>query len=162
MELVARALAGAAGEATTEFTSAGTHGFTSAPVNDPMAEILHARDIDTTAFRSRPVTRQLIEEADLVLTAEAAHRSFILDETPGAFRKVFTIGQCVEALGHLEPQLRGHEVIEALGSRRGTADPALDVADPYGRGREAAATAAKKIDDLVGVVVDSLTRGGKI
>ena len=49
-------------------------------------------------FRSRPLTRQILEEADLVLTTEAAHRSFILDDHPQLFRKVYTLGQFAEAV----------------------------------------------------------------
>ena len=57
----------------------------------------------TRTFISRPLTRELVEEADLVLTAEAAHRAFILEDHPAAFRKVFTLGQFAESVGQPTP-----------------------------------------------------------
>jgi hypothetical protein len=91
-----------------------------------------------------------------MLTAEAAHRSYILEDHPGLFRKVFTLGQAAEAIGRLEPGLAPAEVVKRLGSARGNADPALDVPDPYRRGPEAAAAAAQHISRLLEVVLPAL------
>jgi len=155
MEVAARALVT---DGSVTFSSAGTHGFRDKPINPPMAAVLDRLGLDASDFRSRPLTRQMVEEADLVLTAEATHRSFILDESPEAFRKVFTLGQCAEAITRHDEELAPHDLLAALGERRGPADVALDVADPYGRGDVAAAEAGSKIDELLRVVVGSLTR----
>ncbi|GAA1476844.1 hypothetical protein GCM10009623_12900 [Nocardioides aestuarii] len=131
-----------------EFTSAGTHGFDAAPMDTPMASRLADRGLDGSDFRSRRVTSRLIADADLVLTAEAGHRSTILEENPEAVRKVFTLGQAarlVEEQGSLAPR----DLVAALAERRTAPDPADDVADPYGRGDEAAARAAVEIESLV-------------
>jgi sulfate adenylyltransferase len=153
MELTARSLAG---DARVSFASAGTHGFDASPMDDALVEVL-AQGMDASAFRSRPLTRELLEEADLVLTAESAHRSFILDDHPGLFRKVFTLGQAAEAVGRLEPGLTPAEVVARLGAARGSADPALDVPDPYRRGPEAAAAAAERITALLRALLPALT-----
>lgn len=155
MELVARRLAGP--DATVTFASAGTHGFKDHPMDEVMSGTLATRGAEVGDFASRAVTRQLVDEADLVLTAEAAHRTFILDEQPAAFRKVFTLGQFAEAVRAAGGGLQGRELVQAVGQRRGTADPALDVADPYRRGPEAAETAAAGIEELLRVVVPRLT-----
>jgi sulfate adenylyltransferase len=152
MELTARALAG---NARISFTSAGTHGFDASPMDDALVGVL-ADGVDATGFRSRPLTRELLAEADLVLTAEAAHRSFILDDQPELFRKVFTLGQAAEAVARLEPGLTPAEVVARLGAARGIADPALDVPDPYRRGPDAAAAAAQRITELLGAVLPAL------
>jgi sulfate adenylyltransferase len=107
------------------------------------------------SFRSRPVTRELIDSADLVLTAEAAHRARILEDVPSALRKVFTVGQ-FEAFAQQEPDLVGRELIEAAGRRRTAADPALDVVDPYRRGDVAAREAAGTMSRMLGVIVPQL------
>ena len=73
----------------------------------------------------------MVDEADLVLTAEAAHRTFILDDHPGSFRKVFTLGQFAEAVRVADPSLTGRDLLEVVGERRGAADASLDVDDPY-------------------------------
>lgn len=153
MELTARRLAGSG--AALRFSSAGTHGWDAKPMDATMVEVL-AEGVEAGGFRSRAVSRELLEEADLVLTAEAAHRSYLLEDHPGMFRKIFTLGQAAEAIGRLEPGLTPAEVVRRLGSARGNADPALDVPDPYRRGPEAAAAAAEHISRLLGVVLPAL------
>ena len=73
------------------FESAGTHGYAEAPVEAVMAAAL-PDGLDLTAFRSRPLTTEMLTSADLVLTMEAAHRDFILRDHPSLFSKVLTPG----------------------------------------------------------------------
>ncbi|WGL53067.1 adenylyl-sulfate kinase [Nocardioides sp. BP30] len=154
MELTARRLAGTAG---LEFSSAGTHGWDDKPMDAAMVQVL-GDGIEAGDFRSRAVSRDLLDRADLVLTAEAAQRSYLLQDHPDLFRKVFTLGQAAEAIGRLEPGLAPTEVVERLASARGHADPALDVPDPYRRGPEAAAAAAEHIGRLLATVLPALSR----
>ncbi|MCR6032188.1 adenylyl-sulfate kinase [Nocardioides sp. zg-579] len=154
MELLARRLAGT--DASVTFASAGTHGFRDHPMDEVMSATLAARGAEAAGFRSRAITRQMVDEADLVLTAEAAHRSFILDEQPAAFRKVFTLGQFAEAARAADPTLTGRALITTISGRRGAASPELDVADPYRLGPEAAERAAAGIEELLEVVVPRL------
>ncbi len=153
MELAARRMAGDG----IRFASAGTHGWVDHGVSPEMARPLAARGVDPTGFRSRRLTRRMVEDADLVLTAEASHRSFILDDSPAAFRKVVTLGQAGRAIGSLPGDLSPAQVLGALAEHRGPADPALDVADPYGRDADVADRAAERIDALLGVVLPALT-----
>ncbi|MSY84581.1 MAG: adenylyl-sulfate kinase [Actinobacteria bacterium] len=154
MELTARHLAG---DAAIEFRSAGTHGFPDHPMNPEMTVTLEPRGVTGhEAFRSRALTKDELDWADVVLTAEAEHRQFILDDHPADFRKVFTLGQFVESLaGHED--LHGRALLEAVGSRRTTASPDLDVADPYRRGPEAAERAAAHIESLLRAALAALT-----
>ena len=159
MELAARRLAGDSTMVT--FASAGTHGFDEHPMDVEMARALSEHGVeqpDLSAFLSRPLTRDLVAEADLVLTAEASHRQFILDDSPGAFRKVFTLGQAAEALTQVDETLAGADLLAALGANRGTADAALDVGDPYRRGPEAADQAAELIERRLQRIVGALIR----
>ena len=87
----------AEGPQDVEFSSAGTHARDGEPINPEMVAVLPA-DLDTSAFRSRRLTTALLEDADLVVTMEAAHRTFVLDDHPAMFRKVFTLGQLAKAL----------------------------------------------------------------
>lgn len=148
-----------AGDVSVEISSAGTHGFVGEPVDPPMAEELRARQVDPGGFRSRRLTMSMVERADLVLTAEVMHRQFILDERPELFRKVFTLGQMartLDAAGPLEAQ--GRDLVRGLRSSFQAAVPADDVADPYGRGREAASRTAAQLELLVQRVVPALAR----
>ncbi|WP_028644645.1 adenylyl-sulfate kinase [Nocardioides sp. URHA0020] len=150
MELAARRIAGPG--AGVAFSSAGTHGFRDSAMDSEMAALLDTDDRD--AFRSRPLTARLLGNADLVLTAEGTHRQFILDDHPGDFRKVFTLGQFAEIVRHSD--LHGRELVDFAGQHRGPADHALDVADPYRRGSEAARACAEHLDGLLETVVPAL------
>jgi sulfate adenylyltransferase len=160
MEITARHLAGP--DAPVEFSSAGTHGFREYPMDSVMAGALAERGLDADSFLSRPLTAALIEDADLVITAESSHRSFILDDHAAAFRKVYTLGQVAEVVRHAPPGRGGRDLLIALGERRGAGEPRLDVRDPYGRGAKAAEAAAQQIDELLRVVVPALARSRRL
>jgi sulfate adenylyltransferase len=160
MEVTARNLAGP--DATVEFSSAGTHGFREYPMDAVMAATLTERGLDATGFLSQPLTAALIEDADLVLTAEASHRAFILDDHAAAFRKVFTLGQVAEGVRNSPEDLGRDDLLRLLGDRRGASEPRFDVRDPYGRGSDAAEEAAQQIDELLRVVVPALVGSRRI
>ncbi|WP_307816447.1 arsenate reductase/protein-tyrosine-phosphatase family protein [Nocardioides limicola] len=147
MELYCSAQAG------LEVASAGTHGFHDQPVYRTVVDTLADLDIDASGFRSRRLTAEIVARADVVLTATTGHRTFILDEHPAEFRKVFTLGQFATQVGRTDADLTGHALIEHLGDRRGHADPADDIPDPYRRGRaaaqEAAALMTARIDQIL-------------
>ncbi|MBM9458377.1 adenylyl-sulfate kinase [Nocardioides sp. zg-536] len=157
MELRARSLAGDA--AKVSFTSAGTHGFTAHPVDATMGQVLRERGVGgelIEGFASRSVTRELIAGADLVLTAEASHRAYVLEEAPQSFRKVFTLGQFAASAARVDDALTGRRLVEAAGHRRAGAAPEHDVRDPYRRGKAAAEASADQIDRLLGEVLPRL------
>ena len=154
LELRARQLLGPG--SGVEVSSAGTRGFDAEPVSDTMEAEFARFGTDTTAFRSRLVTGDLIDQADVVLTAEAAHRTRLLEERPAAFRKVLTLGQFVASAREADPSLRGRELLAALASRRAPASLDQDIPDPYRRGREAAAAASATMEALLEVVVERL------
>lgn len=154
MELATRRLLG---DAAVTVSSAGTHGFTDRAMS---GEMIGGYEADAADFRSRRVTADLLADADVVLTAEAAHRSFLLGGHPGAFGKVFTLGQFAEAVtglrGASDGTPTGRALIETVGRRRSAADPRHDVADPYGRGPEVARACAARIDALLAIVIPAL------
>ncbi|GAW48469.1 MULTISPECIES: adenylyl-sulfate kinase [unclassified Nocardioides] len=161
MELSSRHLVGP--DAHVTFASSGTHGAAGSEMSPDMAATLASRGVTGGhSFRSRPFKTEQLLHADLVLTAENAHRTFILDDHPGAFRKVFTLGQFAEAVRNSATDVTGRDLLAAVGTRRGTADPSLDIPDPYGQGPEAAEAAASAIEDLLRVVLPALTGSRKI
>ncbi len=135
-----------------EFSSAGTHGFDAHPMDAVMSSTLDAAD---EGFRSRRLTRDIVEQADLVLTAESSHRAFVLEEHPQALRKVFTLGQFARA-AQAAPHLRGRELLAAAGERRTAPVPDDDIDDPYRRGDAAAEAAAGKMSTMLSVIVEAL------
>jgi sulfate adenylyltransferase len=154
LELRARQLLGPA--SGVEVSSAGTHGFDASPVSDTMAEEFTRHGTDVDGFRSRTATGEMVDAADLVLTAEAGHRTQLLEDRPAAVRKIYTLGQFVAGVRAMDPSLRGRELLEAVQSRRVPALPDDDVDDPYRRGPEAARRAAVTMEALLEVVVERL------
>lgn len=142
------------------FTSAGTHGFREQPVDGEMAAVLAERGVDVSSetFHSRRLTAEMVEEADLVLTAEASHRDVVLGEVPSAFRKVFTLGQFAETARRVDTDATGHDLIAAANQRRAAASDHSDIGDPFRKGRAAAEKCADQIDDLLGVILPRLGR----
>ena len=159
MQLIADHLAGGA----LEVSSAGTHGYDGHPMNTEMTGPLLARGVPAAgveSFASRPLTPDLVAEADLVLTAEEAHRRFVAEAQPGAARTVFTLGQFAAAVGDAG-DATGVDLVRAIGSRT-HGDRSHDLADPYRRGPEAAERCAQQIEQMLRVVVPVLTRSGRI
>ncbi len=152
MELTARAMAGH--RSGLVFSSAGTHGWSDHPMDQGMAKLLDG--ITPDGFVSRPLTQPLLEQADLVLTAESTHRSYILDDNPAMFRKVLSLGQAAAAIERSAPELSRTQLLERLAQSRGSAAASTDVADPYRRGPEAAADCAAHIRRLLEVVLPAL------
>ncbi len=149
MELLARDLAGA----DVEFSSAGTQGRRASPINSDMAATIPPGMGE--AFRSRHLTRAMLEESDLVLTAESSHRTHILEEHPQLHRRVFTLGQFAATIETI-PDLAGRALVAEAGMRRSAPRPADDVADPYRRGTAAAMEATGTITRMLGVIVPRL------
>lgn len=149
LELRARDLAGDAGATGLSFASAGVRAVDDTLVDPAMAVELAARGVGSDGFRSRRLTAAILRDADLVLTAEAAHRAAILDEHPAATRKVLTVGQADRALDRLDAGLPTHQVPAALVAARGGATADLDIVDPYRRGPEAAAACALILDTVL-------------
>lgn len=155
MELVARHRLGP--DSSVTVSSAGTHGFQDKPMDRTMATTLE--EVAHEDFRSRALTGAMIRDADLVLTADRAHRQFVLEEFPAAFRKVFTLGQFAEVVRRAREagdRSTGPELVRAAVGMTGIAQVDAEVADPFARGPVAARTCAREIDALLDVVVPAL------
>ena len=103
------------------------------------------------------VERDLAEPGPLAITMEAAHRTFILDDHPAMFRKVFTLGQLAKAVEQAPGGLGREALLAHLGATRRHADPALDVPDPYRRGIEAASGCVASLRELLRAVLPALS-----
>ena len=158
MELVARHLTT---PGDIEVSSAGTHGFVDHAIDDTLAAAL-PEGIAQAGFRSRRLSTEMLQQADLVLTAETAHRAFILQEHPSMFRKVFSLGQLAAAVAKSPGDLDPQALLDHVATQRGPDDADLDVADPYRRGPEAATAAVNQIEALLRAVLPRLVASGRI
>ncbi len=74
-----------------EVTSAGTGAWDGAPVSEGAYLVGLERGLDLSGHRARLLTRELVEEADLILTMARHHRARV-DELGGEGR-VFVLGE---------------------------------------------------------------------
>ncbi|EIV93315.1 protein-tyrosine-phosphatase [Frankia sp. QA3] len=151
----------AAADAAPVFHSAGVHAQPAAPMHPHAAALLRARGVDPGAFRTRPLTAELVGASDLVLSSTRAHRSAVVTLAPRALRRTFTVrefGRLTSAvrLADIPPgELRtaGEYLTEAAWRARaaGHIVPASvdDLTDPLEGGRDAFETCARMIDEAL-------------
>lgn len=136
-----------------EVSGAGVHARYGDPMDPQMAARLATRSQRPPVTSSRPVTAELLESADLVLTMGVAHRTALLDDHPRSARTIVTIGQFQAALAGIDPTSTGFAAIDAALGARGSARVKDDVRDPYGRGGRAARICADQLDRYLGAIV---------
>lgn len=135
--------------------SAGTWAYRGQRMYPEMAAEAEKRGAVPGGFRSHRLDRGRVEQSDLLLTAEEAHRSFVLEEWPRAFRRVVTLRQFAAAVSAADPDLG---LPELLAQARNIRFPGgnSDVIDPYERGPAASAACAADLDALLEVIVPRL------
>ncbi|MCM3925165.1 protein-tyrosine-phosphatase [Frankia sp. AiPs1] len=143
------------------FHSAGVYAEPGTPMHPHAAALLRARGVDPAAFRTRPLTAELIGASDLVLCATRRHRSAVVALAPRALRRTFTVcefGRLTSGVRPADlpagpPRLVGECLTAAAwrarASGRIVAASLDDLTDPLGGGRDAFATCARLIDEAL-------------
>ncbi len=89
-EALFREIAGA-GESGFQVISAGTSAGRGVPAAEEAVQVLKEKGIDLSEHQSRPITEELLKEADLILTMTRSHKESLLQLEPGVGDKVFTL-----------------------------------------------------------------------
>lgn len=125
-------------------------------VDSPMARLLGERGLDTSRFQAQQITAALVDRSDLILTATRSQRSTVVQLSPRAVRRTFTVREFVRLAGPMSIDFpdgtvaRRHVVSSAFASRQAIMTPEDDdIADPFGRSRRSYARCLGLIDDLV-------------
>ena len=146
-----------------EVTSAGVGALVGAPMSPEAAVHLEAYGGSADGFTARALTPAMVAESDLVLTATKAIRSRVLEESPAALRRTFTVLE-LAALLDVVPvdvvpvDIDLHLVVRAAADARSQAAlDDYDIPDPYGRGDEAHAYAAQVMAGAVERIAKALT-----
>ena len=146
--------------------SAGTAAVVGYGIDAPSALALAELGVEPQAHAARRLTNEMINAADLVLTAETAHRSLVVQAEPLAFRRAFTLREFGRLGGHLasltDPptvdQLR--QRVAEIAASRGVREPPEfgddDIADPFGASLEVARACTAQISDALDAVVRAL------
>lgn len=140
-----------------QITSAGflTEGMPAAP---EAVEVMARRGIDLEPHRSRRVTAEMVERADLVLCMARQHLREAVVMRPSIFARTFTLKEVVRRLETLGERERGESFEQWLGrmhAGRALSDhlgdsPVDDVADPVGRPVPVFEETARLLEELLG------------
>jgi protein-tyrosine phosphatase len=143
-----------------EVSSAGVGAMVGYAMSRYAAEELRSYGGDPTGFAARQLTPEIIEATDLVLTATRELRSQVLAEMPSALRRTFTILEFAALADRADAGLSTPaELVKWAGTHRSlVGDVVQDVPDPYRRGAEEHARAARAIDAAVQQIAKGLDR----
>ncbi|GII68465.1 low molecular weight phosphatase family protein [Sphaerisporangium melleum] len=152
--------------------SAGTQARGGTPMSPRAVRVLERMGADAGGFSARRVEPAMLREADLVLTAERAHRAHLVSQAPWVRERIFTItefGTLTEALtrtdspaavpdGGEDLPRRARTLVAEVRALRGlvrVANP--DVADPYGGSVRGYRVAAEAIHAALAAPLMALT-----
>ncbi len=115
-----------------EISSAGTYGGEGQPASSLAVAVLKEAGVDLSDHQARRLTKEMIENSDLVVVMEGEHRDAVLQMAPEAASRVIILGELEE----------------------GRKDPDID--DPIGGNREVYKRTRDEIDRLVVLLIDHL------
>lgn len=84
--------------------SAGLFAVAGEGASDEAIAALKKYDIDLANHKSQPITEELINESDIILTMTGAHKTVIETAAPG---KVFTIAEYADSFGDVSDPFGG-------------------------------------------------------
>lgn len=117
-------------------SSAGTGAWDGAPASEGAYLVGLERGLDLSGHRARLLTREVVEQADLVLTMARHHR------------------ERVQELG-------GEGRVFVLGEYAGRAADDAEVSDPFGRDLDVYRQTCDELEQLIAAVADRLVGEGK-
>ncbi|MBW3577476.1 MAG: low molecular weight phosphatase family protein [Actinobacteria bacterium] len=153
-------------DAAVRVRSAGVHGLVGRAAVGEMRQEAGDRGLDLSGHRGAAATADLVGGADLVIAMTEAQRRALVQLTPAAKERVFTLKELARLVPEVDappeglpPRERLRTVVRAAHRARAYVPPgsaADDVADPYGGPREGYRHCAAEIDDLVAAVAPVL------
>ena len=140
--------------AGVEVASAGVKALVGEPMDPPMARLVGDRG-DPSPHRAQQLTRDLMTQTDLIITMDADHRRYILDEWPELGRKAYVIGSVAREMARLPEECHVRDADRPpLAAPQRPADDG--VPDPFRRGDAAAEATARTIDRHLEAIVGGL------
>jgi protein-tyrosine phosphatase len=133
-------------------TSAGTRPWSQGATDDAVA-VMREHGLEISAHENRQLTRQLVEEADLVLGMTRDHVSIANARSPDARRRTFLVGELARLGSDVGPRHDAEPVstwVERVADARPLRTPlgrAMDeIADPAGQPIDAYRRTAAELD----------------
>jgi len=161
-------------------TSAGTHAHAGDPMTDQAAALSRRFGGQPDGHRATLLTENLVESADLVLTASRPHRAAAVTLAPRAARYVFTLRQFAHLVESVDiEQVRDdlaqagttvaerlRALVAAAAAHRGFIPPASnpaddDIDDPFQQSQSVYDRVGAQIDSAVAVIARALVALGE-
>lgn len=168
---IERRLAAELGE-SIDVTSAGTRALVGSPVEPGSAKLLAERGVSADDFRARQLTAEMVEQADVVLTATRQHRGEVVKLAPQGLLRTFALADFTDLVslltggvaraGFLDDPADSAvtTAVRAALRQRGKTQPRTDdqaeIVDPMGRTPDVFADMARQIEKLLPPVVQAL------
>ena len=99
--------------------SAGTAAVAGVPASLNSVEACRRHDIDIRSHRSRPVTPEMIDDADLILVMEEHHRQAVLRMRRNAADRTHLITEFARETGGSHPGFHGGGIEDPIGQEVG-------------------------------------------
>jgi protein-tyrosine phosphatase len=142
-----------------QVSSAGTQALVGRTVDDGTAAVLRQLALDPTRHRARQFTPAMAADADLILTAERAHRDQLIHDQPNAFRRTFTMAEFARLAVRVSSTDAGAAVAAVAAARAGAGPVPQaedDLPDPFGWTAAQTRPIAERLTGIVQVTLDVL------
>lgn len=147
--------------------SAGTRALVGEPIQPSMRRLLQGTGINGEGFAARLLTEAMVAQSDLILTATREHRAEVVEETPAALRRTFSVREFARLASRVEPgRLDGGAAADGSAAERLSALVPLaaahrsqvsadldDIVDPYGRSDAVYLESFSQICEAIGTIV---------
>jgi|EndMetStandDraft_5_1072996.scaffolds.fasta_scaffold240189_2 protein-tyrosine phosphatase len=140
-----------------EVASAGVQGWREAPVDSMVVLELERLGARADDFASRALNEQLVDAADLILTATRDHRSEVLSRYPSALRRTFTLREFAGLVRDMIGVSSPAEMVAEAYRRRSEAGDDLDLADPFRCPPDVHRVVADQVAQAVRIVAERLS-----
>lgn len=158
--------------------SAGVQAMVDSPMPEQSLEIARKQGVKTPEeHRAKQITQELINQSDLILAMDRGHRKSIVQLSPRATRKVFTVvdlARLIEATtdADLQEELnlagdsvidRLHATVEAARLSRSELNPLdnpadEDIVDPYGKSQSIYEASASQLIPAIRLIASYLNK----
>jgi protein-tyrosine phosphatase len=140
-----------------EVTSAGLQGWREAPVDSMVVLELERLGARADGFASRGLEAQMVDAADLILTATRAHRSEVISRHPNALRRTFTVREFAGLVENMIGVSSPAEMVAEAYRRRSEAGDDIDLPDPFRCPPDVHRVVADHISAAVAVIAERLS-----
>lgn len=128
-------------ENNIKVSSAGISAIEGQMANEKAIKVLKSKGIDISSHRAKQITKEMVNQSDLILTMTLSHKKLILEYFPNEINKVFTLKEY------------GQKINDEKSDRNN-----LDIADPYGMDYNVYKLSMMEIEAELDIIVKNINK----